>query len=91
MEMVEFLLSDDKKSIQVNIDPNTGGRYKCLTIECHGDPIYASLLYRRLTERFDNMVRGIREEEYLLGYKHGRAKVGKKSWFSTMFQTGKSQ
>jgi hypothetical protein len=87
--MIEFKLSDNKQIVFVKVDPQTADRHYPLEINCN-DPVYASLLIQRLRKVFGDTVSMIREEEYLKGYKDGRAKRGKKGWFSTLFKQGQA-
>ncbi len=89
MEMISFKLSQSRDSVFVVVDPNVINEVYELHIECYEDKTFAALLCERLNQRFDSIIEEIRKEEYNSGYKHGRAKVGKKSWFSTLFKFGK--
>jgi hypothetical protein len=53
-----------------------------------GDVHYAQLLRDHFIDKLKNMVREIRQEEYLKGYKHGRWKQAKKTWFSCWLKRG---
>lgn len=87
--MIDFKLSDNNKAVKITVNPSVANTVFHLYISCE-DVVYASLLRQRLYKQFSSLVENIRKEEYELGYKHGRAKVGKKSWFSTLFETGRA-
>ena len=53
-----------------------------LTWECGNDETYASLLVAEMQKQLGNLVQDIRRKEYEAGYKDGRAKRGKRGWFS---------
>lgn len=87
--MIDFKLSDNNKAVKITVNPSVANTVFNLYIDCN-DVVYASLLRQRLYKQFSSLVENIRKEEYTLGYKHGRARVGKKSWFSTLFETGRA-
>lgn len=49
---------------------------------------YAELLTRHFDKILDERIEAVRKEEYDRGYKDGRAKRGKASWFSCLLKTG---
>lgn len=55
--------------------PNIMFEYKCSSVMC------AEMLARRLQDRLWNRVESIRENEYNTGYKAGRSKVAKRTFF----------
>lgn len=87
--MIKFELSDNREAVKITVDPSVENTVFESYISC-GDKVYSSLLQRRLYRQFSGLIEAIRKEEYELGYKHGRGKVGKKSWFSVLFETGRA-
>jgi hypothetical protein len=57
------------------------------SVNC-GDEYYASLLSDHFRRKLSNRIETIRKEEYERGYKDGRGKQGKKSWFFSTFKIG---
>lgn len=84
MGLIEFRLSINQEKVIVAVDPNINNQHWSLDIQC--GTIHAELLRRRLQEELNRICSGMRQEAYLDGYKDGRAKRGKKTWFSGQFK-----
>ena len=87
MSMVQF--SADKTSLKVEVAtdvPVQGQPGRVWTVICKypcGSEVEATVLLRHLKERFDAAVRGAKQYAYNAGYRDGRAKQGKQTWFSS--------
>jgi hypothetical protein len=53
-----------------------------------GSEHYAELLTLHFNANLSNLIVKIREEEYTRGFKEGRQKKEKKSWFSCLLKLG---
>lgn len=84
-QIIEFSLSNDLMDVKVGIDPNVANMIYSLDISC-SDKVHAALLLNQLRKVLASVVERIRTEEYNNGYKDGRSKRGKKSWFSTLLK-----
>lgn len=80
------IISDDTKVIVLLENGPLDSTYHFL-FDC-GDKYYASLLRQHLYNRLSTRIEEIRKEEYERGYKDGRSKRAKKSWFSTLLKLG---
>jgi hypothetical protein len=79
--MVSF--GDNDKNVQVFIHLPVTNKSYVLKWSCGDDQLYASLLAAELRKQLEHKLEGIRKEEYDRGYKDGRAKRGKSSWFKS--------
>ena len=82
-------LKREDKTVKVVIDTD-------LPHEEGGDTLYnltytagstqeAELLLRYFQQRFSDRIRSIRKQEFMSGWRHGRAKKRGKSWFGHFF------
>ena len=78
-ELIQILRDGNK--VRVTFKNGPLGYEFYFYYDCQGD-VYASLLSEHFKDRLQSIVKQIREEEYNQGYKDGRAKRGKKAWFS---------
>lgn len=76
--MINILRRDTDLVVKINTG-DLGFTYE-LTWNCK-DNAYAELLARKMTAELTGKLEAIRQEAYLDGYKDGRAKRGKKTWF----------
>ena len=53
-----------------------------------GDAYYAELLRQHFDKKLSDRIEQVRKEEYDKGYKDGRAKRGKISWFYSWLKLG---
>lgn len=53
-----------------------------------GEEDFAKLLQVHFLDKLNDTVVAIRKEEYERGYKDGRSKKTKTSWFTCLFKTG---
>lgn len=79
----------DRQETQVKVTLDNGplGSNFPFTWEC-GNVYYAALLTRHFSNNLNQMIQSVREEEYNKGYKDGRAKRAKRSWFSPLLRLG---
>ncbi|HEX5034976.1 MAG TPA: hypothetical protein VFW62_10870 [bacterium] len=78
--MIEF--SANGQTLQVRVNTGLPTDRPTFTVERNcGAAIEAAALQRILSERLRAMVEEARRESYNEGYKDGRAKRGKRSWF----------
>jgi hypothetical protein len=54
-----------------------------------GNEYYAELLKQHYYKKLTSLIEEVRQEEYNRGYKDGRAKRGKNTWFFSWLQVGK--
>jgi hypothetical protein len=81
-------LNDGRLEIKLANGP-LGSAYSFINDNAKGNPHYAHLLWRHFADKvLDKTVETIRKEEYDRGYKDGRAKRAKKSWFSCWLRVG---
>jgi hypothetical protein len=81
--MITFNRDDKKVCLKVSDGP-LGAVYH-FNWDCD-DTYYAELLANHFDSKLDKLVQRIREEEYQRGYKEGRGKKAKKTWFSPLLK-----
>lgn len=77
----------DEKKVKIEVETGIDGHEVWLYWNCSNE-LFARLLTRQLQKKFTDTVQAIRQEEYNRGYKDGRAKRGKNTWFTCFFKTG---
>jgi hypothetical protein len=77
----------DDKTVKILLEHGPIESTYHFNFDC-GDKHYASLLKNHFDKALRARIENIRQEEYEKGYKDGRAKRAKKSWFSTLLRLG---
>lgn len=76
--LIQIVRDDTKVSVQIEDGP-LGSIYH-FTYDC-GNRWYAQLLTDHFNKKLSTLIEGIRTDEYNAGYKDGRAKRAKRTWF----------
>lgn len=75
-------ISRDSQKLKITVQSGILNYEYIFTWNCNDD-VYAELLRRQISGKMEEHLRKIREEAYLDGYRDGRGKKAKKTWFKS--------
>jgi hypothetical protein len=78
-------ITSDNTKMKVSIEGGPLNYKYNLFFECN-DNCHAYLLTKHFEKKLRDQIETIRKQEYDNGYKDGRAKRGKKTWFSSLLK-----